>query len=271
MSDDIKRNVLIASFLSTIFLSLTGIALWQVLRKHRSLEIKEGEEERLAYLGLLSSGLVHELRNPLNVMSVDMRTLRKELEHPERVSPGAVRDLIERLSRQMENLTGILGEFLRFGKPGELNLEKTNINTILREVVEFVRGDINKNDIRVAENLEENLLSINLDRTQIREAIFNLILNAIQAMPRGGMLSVSSTRINDQIQIKVADTGCGLSEEECQKIFDIFYSTRDGGTGLGLPIVRRIIHGHDGAIEVESSKGKGTTVIISLPLISKKG
>jgi len=259
----------VAFILGMVFLSLGIAALWQVLKRQRNLEIKAAEEERLAYIGLLSSGLVHELRNPLNVMSVDMRTLRKQMEEPDKVSREALRNLTARLCRQMERLTGILEEFLRFGKPGELRREETNPNTILKEVLEFVRGDIRKNSIQVRESLDEKLPPLSMDRARIKEAIFNIVMNAIQAMPRGGTLSVHSRRRGNGVEIELADTGCGLSEEECRKIFDIFYSTKDGGTGLGLPIVRRTIHDHGGTIEVKSRKGEGTTVIISLPRAEK--
>ncbi|NOX96929.1 MAG: hypothetical protein GXO98_02500 [Nitrospirae bacterium] len=262
-------KIAVASILGTIFLSLAIATLWQVLKKQRHLEKKAAEEERLAYIGLLSSGLVHELRSPLNVMSVDMRTLRKQMEEPDKVSREALRNLTARLFRQTERLTGILEEFLRFGKPGELRLEETNPNTILREVLEFVRGDIRKNGIRVKENLDEKLPPLSMDRTRIREAIFNIVMNAVQAMPEGGTLTVNSSRKGSRIEIEVSDTGCGLSEEECRKMFDIFYSTKDGGTGLGLPIVRRTIHDHGGTIKVKSRKGEGTTVTISLPWAGK--
>ncbi|MCD5390316.1 ATP-binding protein [candidate division NPL-UPA2 bacterium] len=262
-------KIAIASALCTIFLSLAMVGLWRVLKRQRILERKASEEDRLAYVGLLSSGLVHELRSPLNVMTVDMRTLQRELEEPHKASKTALRNLTERLSGQMERLTGMLKEFLRFGKPGELKLEETNPNTILRDVLEFLHGDAKRNGIQVIENLDENLLSVRIDRTRMREAIFNIALNAIQAMPHGGTLSVSSTRVDSQVRIELSDTGCGLSEEECQKIFDIFYSTKDGGTGLGLPIVRRTVHDHGGTIEVKSRKGEGTTVTISLPVSAK--
>jgi two-component system, NtrC family, sensor histidine kinase HydH len=226
------------------------------------LEIEEQlrRADRLSALGELSAGMAHEIRNPLGSIRGTAEILRDGMpaEDPRHEFTGI-------LVREVERLNRVVEDFLRFARPAPVARAAVDIDRIVGEVLTLLRQTALKGRVQVV--LEAGglpLLSGNGE--QLRQAFLNLALNALQAMPRGGELRVSTGQVGAEAQVRFADSGQGIPPENLQRIFNPFFTTRHEGTGLGLAITHRIVQGHGGRIHVESRLGEGTTFTIALPM-----
>lgn len=211
--------------------------------------------EKLTALGRLSAGLAHELRNPLTSIKVLFQTFRDD--------PKLTRRDMEVVLAAAEQMDDLLIKFLRFAKSDEFNLTEVYLNGILKQVAKLVEFQMQKQSITLSFQLSK-LPPIKADRSLLQQAVMNLILNAIEAMPEGGSLGVISHQDDGYYRIGISDTGKGIPEAFRDKIFDPFFTTKEDGTGLGLSIVYNIVTLHHGQINVESNE-RGTTFWLRIP------
>ncbi|MDR4504637.1 MAG: ATP-binding protein [Candidatus Scalindua sp.] len=229
------------------------------------------ESDRSEHLNTLAAGLVHEIKNPLNTISVNLQLLNEDLQADSSKTGKKMLSRIQLLQKEVFRLQDILGDFLRFTKKHELNFEKCDINEIIGNVLDFVAPEAMQNSIRILKNFDADLPKCNLDRNVIKQALLNVILNAQQAMSEGGELMVRTFQNSENIFIDITDTGYGIPSDKIDKIYQVYYSTKKSGTGLGLPTVKRIIEEHKGTITVHSEEGKGSSFLIQIPFKSKPG
>ncbi|MCX8116844.1 MAG: GAF domain-containing protein [Desulfobacterota bacterium] len=228
----------------------------------RQTEAQLIRSEKLAALGHLATGLAHEIRNPLTSINILIHSLMDRM--PE---GNAQRQDLKVIAGEIERINEIVNQFLRFAKPAPPIFERTEAASIFEEILPLLRPQIEKQQIEVRKVFQP-LPMILMDREQVKQALFNLLLNAVQAMPSGGRLTLAAKNSEDGqwIQLLIEDTGMGISEEHLPRLFDPFFTTKEEGMGLGLSIAHRIIDQHHGKIEVESTPGKGTRFTVWIPI-----
>ncbi len=237
-----------------------------LIRKNRDLERSRVDAERRAYVGLLASGLVHEIRNPLNAMNINLQLLEEELQEMRDGALESCRELLEATKQEIKRLEQLANNFLAYARPVPPRFAPSDLNALLRSVALFLQADFRQSGVHLELDLDPLLPSVEADETQLKQAIINLLINARQVLPSGGTARlVSRAGERGDVVVEVRDDGPGIPAEARERIFEVFYSKRGGGTGLGLPIARRIVEGHGGRIEVESEEGRGTTFRIHLP------
>jgi signal transduction histidine kinase len=237
---------------------------------------------KLVALGRLTAGIAHEVKNPLNAMMIHLELLRTKIRSTvasrqpvtiggvsseELRSPidGAI-DHVEIIESEIRRLDEVVQGFLKFTRPEDLRLQPVSVSSIFEEILPVVQPEADKNNVRIAVECSAAVPSVNGDATMLRQAFLNLAINACQAMPHGGMLRLGcSTAARDRVEARFEDTGVGIAPEHLQKIFDLYFTTKDHGTGIGLSMVYRIVQLHDGEIEVQSTPGRGTTFRVVLP------
>ncbi|MGE5275657.1 MAG: two-component system sensor histidine kinase NtrB [Acidobacteriota bacterium] len=242
------------------------LLLFQDLTDLQKLERQARFHQQLAAVGELAAGIAHEIRNPLASISGSVQVLSKEL------SVGsAERRLMEIIVSESNRLSKILEDFLRFVRPQERRVAAFDVATTVTEVMDLFRLSDEVSDAHVIEvHVEPRTSTLSGDRDQIRQIVYNVAKNAVHAMSAGGRLSVLGREEDAWYTIRFTDTGRGMSEEELSRLFTPFSTAFDGGTGLGMAIVRRIVEDHGGAIDAESRPGEGTTITVLLPRSSAR-
>ena len=232
----------------------------------RKTEAQLIRSEKLAALGQLAAGIAHEIRNPLTSINILIHSLTKNFP-----SEDSHREDLNVIEEEIDRINEILDRFLRFAKPAVPLLERTEVASIFEETLQLIRPRMEKQRIHVQKEFQD-LPMILMDREQIKQVALNLLLNAVQAMPKGGtlMLRGQNSKDGQWITISIQDSGVGVPNEDMNKLFDPFFSTKEGGIGLGLSIAHRIIDQHHGKIEVESDPGKGTLFTIWLPIHNER-
>ncbi|PIV24599.1 MAG: hypothetical protein COS40_01665 [Deltaproteobacteria bacterium CG03_land_8_20_14_0_80_45_14] len=222
--------------------------------------------EKLAALGQLAAGIAHEIRNPLTSINILIHSLTENIP-----SGDSHREDLKVIEEEINRINEILDRFLRFAKPAPPLLERTDVASIFEETLQLIRPRIEKQRIGVKREFQ-SLPIILMDREQMKQVALNLLLNAVQAMPKGGNLALRGQNSEDGqwIQLSIQDSGIGISSEDMNKLFDPFFSTKEGGVGLGLSITHRIIDQHHGKIEVESTPGEGTLFTVWLPIHNER-
>jgi signal transduction histidine kinase len=227
------------------------------LEPMQELETVVDYSSRLARLGGLIGGVAHQIRNPLNAMTLQLELLRQDSE-----KGNDTGSRISRIRHEIARLDQAVDALLRFMRPEQLKLEDVNLNDLLVEA----GAQVTRPNIRLEYQLSADLPSARIDSAMISEAIKNIIQNAIQAMPNGGMLTIASRRSPDGMnEAIIADQGVGIASENLDRIFDLYFTTKQGGTGLGLSLALRAVELHHGFVEINSRPGQGTTVTIRLP------
>ncbi|MEW6380768.1 MAG: ammonium transporter [bacterium] len=220
------------------------------------------QSSRLSALGQLSAGVAHEIRNPLTSIRILIHSLM------ERLSPEDIRrDDIEVIENEIERINQIIKQFLDFARPSKPKMERVDLNRLIADTLLLLSHELMEQEVEVDQNLVPLPCTL-ADREQMRQIFLNLILNAMQAMPGGGRLKVSTAFEESQVRISFQDDGQGIPESIRAKLFEPFFTTKEEGIGLGLSITKRIIEDHQGKIEVESAEGKGATFSVILPLAS---
>jgi signal transduction histidine kinase len=228
------------------------------------------ESEKLNALTLLAAGVAHEIGNPLNSLYVHLQLMERAVEKlPAKTARKLSKDL--RVARdEIARLDRIINQFLRATRPTKPDLQKASVNDILTETLVLLEREVADRDILVETELAGNLPKTLVDRAQLKQAFYNIIRNAIQAMRSGGILRVGTEAGDSQVIVSFIDTGPGIPAEQLGKIFEPYYTTKKDGSGLGLMIVQRIVREHGGTMEVESHVGRGTMFRIKLPLTEKR-
>jgi signal transduction histidine kinase len=245
-----------------------GDARMGTLVKFKDLESREriGTQlqvsERLANLGRITAGVAHEVKNPLNSMRIWLENLKASLPDVDGLPLQAVRVL----DSEIDRLDSVVKRFLDFTRPPEMHQEECSLKGILEEVLAVEKPSFDKANIKLDARLDAGVPDVLVDRPLLQQALINLIVNAIEAMGAGGQLFVSLRRRDEMAEIKIRDTGKGIAPEHRQRIFQLFFTTRPGGSGIGLASTFRTIQLHNGSIEFESEVGRGTSFQIDLPL-----
>jgi len=220
--------------------------------------------ERLAALGRITAGVAHEVKNPLNSMRLWLENLKESLSDDG--DNTASRQAVQVLDKEIDRLDQVVKRFLDFTRPMDVRLEATQLADLLKEVLEIAKPQLLKSNIRLATLLPIDVPEVYVDRALLKQAVLNLVLNAAEAMPTGGQLRLVLSRRGEMAEITVGDTGNGIPQENQQKIFQLFFTTRPGGSGIGLASTFRIVQLHNGSIDFTSEVGRGTTFRIELPL-----
>lgn len=230
--------------------------------------LADQERERLvaqnAEIAALAGGLAHEVRNPLSSISLNLGLLAEEVEKSQTSSEHRMLQKIRVVQRECQRLESILDEFLKFAWLGEIDPVECDLNQAVRDFIEFYQPECAAASIEISPHLDPDLPPVRLDQALFRQALLNLALNARQAMPAGGLLELQTRSRDGRVELDLIDNGCGMDDSTRARIFDIFFSTKPGGSGLGLPTVRRIVEAHGGRIAVDSARGRGTRFTISL-------
>jgi len=219
--------------------------------------------ERLAAVGRITAGVAHEVKNPLNSMRLWLENLKESLP-PE--TDGPAQQAVNVLDAEIDRLDAVVKRFLDFSRPMDVRLEPTQLADLLKEVLEVARPQLQQASVQVAQLIPIGVPEVFVDRALLKQAVLNLVLNAVDAMPTGGQLELTLSRRGEMAEITVGDTGKGIPPENRQKVFQLFFTTRPGGSGIGLASAFRIVQLHNGSIDFTSEVGRGTTFRIELPL-----
>jgi PAS domain S-box-containing protein len=219
--------------------------------------------ERLAALGKITAGVAHEVKNPLNSMRLWLENLKESL--PSDADANS-HQAVQVLDKEIDRLDAVVKRFLDFTRPMQVKLEQTQLSQLLKEVLEVARPQLQKANVEMKQSLPADVPEVFVDRDLLKQAVLNLVLNAVDAMPNGGQIRLELTRRGEMAEITVGDTGKGIAPENRQKIFQLFFTTRPGGSGIGLASTFRIVQLHNGSIDFTSEVGRGTTFRIELPL-----
>ena len=224
------------------------------------------QAERVAAWRELARRLAHELKNPLFPLQVTVENLVRAKQKAPEMFEEVFDEGTATLLAEINNLKAIIGRFSEFSKMPQPQRRPTQVNDVVQSVLRVFQAQLQaKSPVAVHTDLAATLPEISADPDLLHRALSNLVLNAIDAMPQGGELTIRSKAIGERVEISVSDTGSGLTPEECERLFTPYYTTKKHGTGLGLAIVQSVVSDHGGKISVESAKDKGTSFRIELP------
>jgi signal transduction histidine kinase len=231
--------------------------------------IESDERQRLlrqyAEIATLAGGLAHEIKNPLSTMSMLLELLAEDLGDTESQRERRMLTKVQTIQKECGHLEDILNAFLKFARVGELSLNPTDLNEVVSEFIDFFHPEAREHGIEISPHLSGDLPLVALDTSLMRQVLLNLALNAQQAMLSGGLLELQTFARDGRIFLAVIDNGPGMDEKTRSRLFEVFFSTKPNGNGLGLPTVRKIVDSHRGTITCESVLGRGTRFTISLP------
>jgi signal transduction histidine kinase len=216
-------------------------------------------------LAALAGSLAHEIKNPLSVIRMNMELLAEDFADAQTPRDRRALAKIEMVTRQCTRLENLLNDFLRFSKVRRLELRMGNLNEQVERVLDLFAPQASEQQVEIVRYLDADLPSIQLNAETLQAALVNLVKNALEAMPDGGQLIARTRMTRTGVALDLIDTGCGMDEKTAVKMFDAFYSTKNGGSGLGLPTAQKIIEAHGGLIDVHSEKGRGTQFTLEFP------
>jgi len=234
--------------------------------------------ERLAAMSKFATLVSHEIRNPLNSMNINMQILKREIERP-RGDAEKKRKYYDIIISEIQRMDNLINNFLMISRPPRFDFLPNDLHTVLDEVILMHEVNARQQNVNITKRFWEQKILANVDRDQLKQVFHNILINALQAMPRGGKLEVrtqigkmrsKSNRKVNAFHVEFIDTGVGIPSERLKDIFEFYYTSKKTGTGLGLAIARQIVEGHSGTIEVDSTYGQGTRLKVSIPLRSQE-
>ena len=219
---------------------------------------------RVTALGRLTAGVAHEVKNPLNAMTIHLELLKQKLAAG--AAANGIEPHVDVIAREIRRLDDVVQGFLKFARPEELTLRPVAPADLVDEVLKTLAVEANVSGVELESAIAPDVPQIEADAGILRQALLNLAKNAVQAMPKGGRLKIACAPTKDgRVEIRISDTGVGIAPENLARIFDLYYTTKETGTGIGLSLVYRTIQLHSGDIDVESTPGAGTTFVIKMP------
>jgi signal transduction histidine kinase len=234
------------------------------MREISALQAEVARRERLSALGDLAATVAHEIRNPLNSVSMGLQRLKGEF-HPTE-DEGEYARFIELMRGEVARLNSIVEEFLSLARPLEIKPEEVRIDALLQDLAALAESDAESAKVKIDVAASPDLPSARVDRNYFKQLLLNLVLNAIQAMPDGGRLTLAARTERENLLLTVVDNGAGIPKEVLPRIFEPYFTTKTRGSGLGLVIARRIVEAHGGKLTAESEVGRGSRFQVSLPL-----
>ena len=242
------------------------------LRLQKELEDRLNQAEKLSALGQFASGIAHEIRNPLNFINLSIDHVRKKFSPKDLKEKENFSRLMLKVKDEIRRLNDLISNFLNYGRPIKLNLKETELKKIIAEITALAEQKMQMDKINIKIDIPKNIPQLIIDKDQIKICFINVILNSIQAMPKGGSLTIKArTNQGDgNLDIIFTDTGSGIDIQDMDKIFDPYFTTKDVGIGLGLALTKKIINEHKGEIFIYSRPGVGTNLTIRLPLVNEE-
>jgi signal transduction histidine kinase len=268
----IKKNVVL-SILFFLILGISAIALiWENqnrhLRKMKEMEDRIQLAERLSSLGQLAAGVAHEIRNPLNAIGMGLQRLKREFLPQDESKREEYLSFTDVISNEIRRVNEIIEQFLALSRPFQLNLRISSLQDLLKNLITLFQEEASSQGITLQAEIDSNLPPIKMDPERLTQAFINIMKNGMQAMDRKGSLRVKAYCFKDRVEVAFSDSGSGIPPEQMEKIFNYYYTTKEKGVGLGLPIAHRIIEAHGGQLKVDSQVGVGTKVTVLLPVTS---
>ena len=228
------------------------------------------ESERFSALTLLAAGVAHEIGNPLNSLDIHLQLMQRRIKKLPAKARQELGQSIQIARQEVGRLDHIITQFLRAIRPQPLTMRMDNVNSVLEESVAFLDAELKDRDILVEFELDRSLPPLEIDRDQIKQACYNIIRNALQAMKSGGILRLRSGADETHQFVSFSDTGGGIPPENISRVFEPYFTTKSSGSGLGLLIVRRIVRAHGGEVIIESERNRGLTLTIRLPRADRR-
>lgn len=216
-------------------------------------------------LAELAGSLAHEIKNPLSVIHMNVDLISEELTESDWSGKRRMLNKVDMIRQQCERMEGLLHDFLRFARMRDLEMTPGNLNDQVETVLRLYQAQADRDGVEIMRYLDPDLPSIMLHSDSMQAALINLVKNALEAMPDGGQLVVRTHAVPRGVALDLIDTGCGMDDNTAMHMFEPFYSTKNGGSGLGLPTARKIIEAHGGRIAVQSAVGHGTKFVLEFP------
>ncbi len=243
-----------------------SIILVRDVTEKKKQEAKYRRAENLASLTTLAAGVAHEIKNPLASIGIHLQLMRREMEQQHALTEEHAVSYLDVLEEEIERLNSIVVDFLFAVRPMDTRMKREHIHEVISDLLEFIKYELAEHHITVERELADNIPKVEMDQKYIKQALLNIIKNAIAAMHDGGKLRIVTYLQGAMVGIDIIDDGVGISDELMSKIFEPYYTTKDFGSGLGLTVVYKVIKEHQGDITVDSAEGRGTKFTIYLPL-----
>ena len=266
----IKKNVALSIFIFLILgisaITLIGVNQNRHLRRMKEMEDRIQLAERLSSLGHLASGVAHEIRNPLNAMGMGLQRLKREFLPQDESKREEYISFMELILKEIRRVNEIIEQFLTLSRPFQLNLRESSLQDLLKNLVTLFHEEASSLRITLQAKIPTDLPLIKMDPERLTQAFINIMKNGMEAMDQGGTLHIKIKSIKEGVEVIISDSGPGIPPEQMEKIFNYYYTTKEKGVGLGLPIAHRIIEAHRGQLKIESRVGSGTEVTVTLPV-----
>ncbi|AGC46807.1 sensor histidine kinase [Myxococcus stipitatus DSM 14675] len=224
--------------------------------------------EQLAAVGRISAQIVHEVRNPLSSIGLNVELLGDAVEQatfPDPGEAGEVKDLLSAVTREVDRLADVTEHYLRMARPQRPDLDPRDVTAVLDGVLDFSREELMRAGVEVVREFAPETPAVLADEGQLRQVFLNLLRNSREAMPHGGLLTIATRPLEQDVEVTVKDTGQGMTEEVREHLFEPFFTTKEGGTGLGLAVSQQILQAHGGSLSCQSIPGQGTAFVLRLP------
>lgn len=245
---------------------IVRITTADILKKERHAQLK-----RMQAFGMMAAGIAHEVGNPLNSLDIHLQLIERRMRQLKGIGKTELTELLEVAKEEVKRLEGIVDRFLKAARPEPPSFAEGDLPALLDRTLDFMEPEMHRAGIALERRHAPFVPPVMCNPDRLRQVFINLLRNAIQAMPRGGTIRVETGVEHGQVAVSIADSGCGISEDHLGRIFEPYFTTKDGGSGLGLVIVERLVSEHGGDLRVSSTPGKGTTITITIPVPAKYG
>jgi PAS domain S-box-containing protein len=236
------------------------------ITERRQREARLRRAESLASLTTLAAGVAHEIKNPLGSIGIHIQLIQKALSKNQCLDEETAGQYLDVIMEEIERLNAIVVDFLFAVRPMDTRMKRGSINSVIEELVNFIRFEVEEHDIELKTELKKDLPKVDLDEKYMKQALINVIKNGMAAIGKGGTLTISTRDDQGFVHVDIKDTGIGMSEEQMAKIFEPYYTTKEFGSGLGLTVVYKVIKEHGGEVTVKSRENHGTTFTLSIPI-----